>query len=1092
MRLTSEDRARIAEKSKSILERLKDGPKKVASVGPVSEKKANARLKEWRDLVARGDEALFQKRLALDGLDLDGVRPLLGGPGGGDGSPPPAWTERLNDILLSVGEYPFEKLAVRPSADCAFRDPVRPQPFEELFVPIVLMARRRLMEEAGALSALLSDEAARSLERLLLIRLTEISGRVLEVEFNTYLACLQFAGASYAEVARDADSRRHYLGFVKTLYDGGLADLFKEYAVLARRIALRIDQWIELSLEFLKRLRDDLPEIQKAFKLSDPGKVVRAEPGLSDSHGGGRAVMVLTFASGFKLVYKPKDLGLEAGYFRFVEHLNGLGLPLDFKILRVIERGGYGWVEFVAQTPVDNEEQARRYFRRAGMLLGLIYVFDGIDFHSENVIACGEHPVPIDLETFFHHRVDYPEDVKALTSAAKEIIADSVLRTHFLPQLYKTRDKFMDFTGMGGMPGQEEAVEVLKWKNLNTDAMGYKVARERPSSSAAANALRMGDGYLSPEDYADEIVGGFEGIYQFLIDNRDSFLLPGSLFSALFRHKSRFVFRDTALYAAILKKTAHPDYQREGVDLSIQLDIVSRPFVTLEEKSALWPMVADEAAALWNLDVPKFTVSGSSDAMEFENGARSPKAFVDSPLEVVGRKLRGLGERDRDWQVGLIEGSLQAREFRGTKVSIPGKPVPRDAAAIAPLGKEGLILHASMLAAEMRAKAVRSFAGEPSWIILKGIPNSDRFMLADMTFSLYDGYPGVALFLAALEKADPGSGHGEAARSCMALMLRWLKKAAPSDVEEAGIGGCCGLGSMVYSLTRLGGLLGGSELSAAAEFAASLFSRKIIDDDKSFDVLGGSAGAILGLLALYKATGNRAALDHAVYCGAHLLKKRVAGPSGFRVWKCVEDSPPLTGFSHGAAGISYALLKLYQETREPELLLAAQESHAFEAAVFDANERNWPDFRTAKDAEAKGTAPGFMSAWCHGAAGIALGRLGALGILDSEDIRRDIRTALETAKSLAFQPKDHLCCGNAGRAEIMLTAGMKMPDSKWAQEALQLTSRIVDRAKRNGGFEPSFLFDRYDPTFFQGSAGLGYHLLRLAEPERLPSILLLE
>jgi lantibiotic modifying enzyme len=203
---------------------------------------------------------------------------------------------------------------------------------------------------------------------------------------------------------------------------------------------------------------------------------------------------------------------------------------------------------------------------------------------------------------------------------------------------------------------------------------------------------------------------------------------------------------------------------------------------------------------------------------------------------------------------------------------------------------------------------------------------------------------------------------------------------------------------MVYSLTRLSQLLGDSELLAAAKFADSLFNKKNIDEDKTLDIIGGSAGAILGLLALYKATGSRDVLDNAIYCGAHLLKKRVVSRSGFRVWKCVQESPPLAGFSHGAAGIGYSLLKLYQETNEPELLLAANEAYSFESAIFDDKERNWPDFRVSKDEEFKRDGATFMSAWCHGAPRIALGRLGALDVLNSAGIQHDILTALETSK----------------------------------------------------------------------------------------------
>jgi type 2 lantibiotic biosynthesis protein LanM len=1093
MQLTRDECHAIAIKSQSILERRKyisvnDRTQYFAQ----TERKVNARLKEWRDLVAEGDENLFKKRLAYDGLDLDAARRLLGDCWDSRPTQPPAWTALLNDVLKTVAAFPRKNLEGMPSTKYAFLQPGQPRPFEELFIPIVLMARHKLLQKVGASYDFLTEDAANSIDSFLLLKLTEISSRVLELEFKTYLACLQLTGISYDEASDDKNCRKHYLGFIRSLYDGELAAVFKEYCVLARRIALRIDQWIEMSAEFLHRLHNDLPEIQQLFNLEKLGKVSDVKLGISDSHDNGRTVMILTFESGFKLVYKPKNMGLEAGYFKFVEHLNGQSIPLKFKVLKVIDRGSYGWVEFIKQTPMKTHMQVQQYFQRAGMLLALIYIFDGIDFHSENVIACGEHPVPIDMETFFHHRINYPQEIKSTISAANEIVANSVLRAHFLPQLYKISDKYMDLTGMGAMPGQEISIEALRWKNINTDAMEYNLENEKPSSQSNENAPQLGELYLSPEDYTNDIVGGFEFMYRFLANNQNSLLAQDSLFTKLFHNKARFVFRGTALYVSILKKSAHPDFQREGIDLSIQLDVVSRPFVPLDEKSALWPLIAEEENSMWNLDVPKFTVRGDCDAIEFENGTRSPKSFVNSPYEVVKDKFKRLSNADLTWQVGLIKGSMEARNFRKARIFIPEKPLLNDADTIPLLGKNDLLSYAVIVANEMRAQAAYSAAGEPSWIILKGAPNSELFMLADMKFSLYDGNPGVALFLAALEKVVPGSGFRDMGRASVALMIRWLRKVRPSEIKETGIGGFYGLGSMAYSLTRLSQLLDDPELLSAAIFASSLFSKKNIDDDSTLDVISGAAGAILGLLALYKATGNRDVLENAIYCGKHLLKNRVVSQSGFRAWKCTQGSPPLTGFSHGAAGIAYSLVKLYEETNVAELLLAAEEAYAFETAIFDDKEKNWPDLRVSKDKEFKNDGPAFMSAWCHGAPGIALGRLGTLDILDTPAIQRDIQIALETTKNREYQRQDHLCCGNAGRAEIMLTAGLKLSIPRWKHEALRLTSTVVHRAKENGAFKPTFLFDLYNPTMFQGSAGLGYHLLRLAEPDQLPSVLLLE
>ena len=75
-----------------------------------------------------------------------------------------------------------------------------------------------------------------------------------------------------------------------------------------------------------------------------------------------------------------------------------------FAFLTILDRGDYGWVEYVEHRSCASDEEIRRYYRRTGNFLCLVYALNGSDFHFENMIADGEHPVPIDLETIYHHR----------------------------------------------------------------------------------------------------------------------------------------------------------------------------------------------------------------------------------------------------------------------------------------------------------------------------------------------------------------------------------------------------------------------------------------------------------------------------------------------------------------------------------------------------------------------------------------------------------------------------------------------------------------------------------------------------------------
>jgi lantibiotic modifying enzyme len=134
-----------------------------------------------------------------------------------------------------------------------------------------------------------------------------------------------------------------------------------------------------------------------------------------------------------------------------------------------------------------------------------------------------------------------------------------------------------------------------------------------------------------------------------------------------------------------------------------------------------------------------------------------------------------------------------------------------------------------------------------------------------------------------------------------------------------------------------------------------------------------------------------------------------------------------------------------------------------------------------------------MNAWCHGAPGIGLARLSGLALLDSAGVRRDIEAAVSSVRRQGLADKDGLCCGQAGRIELLLAAARASGDKALEELALRQASAMV-RWARAGSYRLSGLqrggFS--DPSFFQGLSGIGYQLLRVAFPGRLPSVLVWE
>jgi lantibiotic modifying enzyme len=303
-----------------------------------------------------------------------------------------------------------------------------------------------------------------------------------------------------------------------------------------------------------------------------------------------------------------------------------------------------------------------------------------------------------------------------------------------------------------------------------------------------------------------------------------------------------------------------------------------------------------------------------------------------------------------------------------------------------------------------------------------------------------------------------------------------------------GIGGGSGAGSLVYALVKAGQLLG-EDLQPEALALAELVSPESIDADRRLDVVSGSAGALLGLLALHRATGRDAVLERALACGQHLLDHRVSRDGRPRAWRTVARLP-LAGFSHGAAGIAYALVRLYEASQDKRFLEAALEGIEYENSLFSRAEANWPDLRDTGPA----SGPLYLNQWCHGAAGIGLARLGCHRILGSSEILSDIEAAMALTRPDELLAIDHVCCGNMGRIEPLLIGARQLTRPEWGEGAAEIASNVVSRTWQTGSYRLSAdtSCSAFSPGFFQGIAGIGYQLLRLAHPDRLPSVLLWE
>jgi lantibiotic modifying enzyme len=254
--------------------------------------------------------------------------------------------------------------------------------------------------------------------------------------------------------------------------------------------------------------------------------------------------------------------------------------------------------------------------------------------------------------------------------------------------------------------------------------------------------------------------------------------------------------------------------------------------------------------------------------------------------------------------------------------------------------------------------------------------------------------------------------------------------------------------------------------------------------DESFDVVRGSAGTILGLLALYERDPHPRLLETASQCVQRLLNTQQPSEKDGEAWPTLNTHQQLTGYGHGASGIAYSLLRLYDVTGETQYRDSALEAVQFEQATYSDAKKHWPDYRQNSKAE-------YLDRWCHGRTGIGLSRLAMRDIIDSQIVERDVDRAVHDIQSMSPASTDHLCCGTTGRAMFALEVQQRLNEGYGL--AHELLSNMVSRKSHRGNYVVNAKAAHVStPSLFDGISGIGYGLLRVTSPDKLPCVLLFE
>lgn len=1000
-------------------------------------------LNAWRGDYPSAEE--FRARLAEWDLDEGRLGALVA-------EPPvllagrvakPSWAATTEEILARAPAGPSA-----PRAGVGWREGfgLVLAPFSEYAADRLLDRARQAGAEAVADLAAVRRDVTASIETALVT----LARRTLVLELHTARAAGRLHGDS---------PEQRFADFVRlTASRSGLRALLSAYPVLARLLAQACEQAVEAWTEVLARFTADRAALVDTLLAGkDPGRLAGVRAGAGDRHQRGRSVTVLRFEDGRRVVLKPRSVSVHRHFNDAVDWLGSHVVGLCPRTLRVLERPGYGWVEYASPAPCPDREHVARFYRRLGALLALFQTLGATDLHAENLIACADQPLPVDLETLFQPLPASP----ATDDPARLALESSVHRTALLPAPLLGDHGALDVSALGGERGAPLPDEVTGWSAPGTDEM--RLVRTTGVFQGAANRPRLGVADTDPGAHTEDFLAGFRQGYDAITVHRDELLGPDGLLARFAADDTRIVLRNTRWYVSLLDECTHPDVLRDAVDRDRLLDVVWRESAP---DPVLWPLASAELTCLWEGDVPLVGYRPAGHGLTV--GGRTTHGLVaESGLTQAERRIAAMCTADRDQQEWVIRAALATRRAGAPHPATttpppavtshaPATPCPATerrpgpVAAAAP-GTERLLAAACAVADRILSTA-QDDGRRVNWLGLEPL-DARVWALMPQGAGLPHGHCGTALFLAQLAQLTRADRYAHVARRALTAVPGLLATLAERPADLAAVGtGFAGLGGIAYALGRLAVLLDDSDVADWADTAGLLAAT--VDPGTDPGVREGDAGLLAAMLALWTDTGSARAAVTARACADRLA----ALPAG---------ALPAGGFDTGSAGVGWALLRF--------------------AAAGGGDRYATPGLAALRVAAARYGAVPFGTGWCDGPSGTAL------AIADSPEATREPALAAlldgAVAVTATASPSDHsLCHGQIGALDLLVTAAAT---ARADPGAVRARAEALPATFGRDGPRCGTPDAVSSPGLLTGLAGIGYGLLRAGFAARVPSALLL-
>ncbi|MEP1576657.1 type 2 lanthipeptide synthetase LanM [Roseibium album] len=874
------------------------------------------------------------------------------------------------------------------------------------------------------------------------------------VDTASYLLRLALLESRYSLHISQKSNALNYSTWISqfdTIEGTGWVAVAKDYPVLIRRLGRVYSNIYREIIRIVSRLTDDRRDLLRYLSISESSSICALELGLSDPHRSGQTVARVSMSDGCSVIYKPKSLAIDEEFNRFVTRQPCLGI----QAILTLDRGEYGWCEDVSDKLSRSYEYPPSI--SVGRVAALLWCLNSTDMHFENLVATHDGVRVIDLETLLSGRLSQRSG-KVEERWFDHTIGSTLL---FDPNILKSSDR----TRVGAFNFDQRPKTggaVIEFEIVDDSVQIRKL--QKPTS------LNKPHVQVCTSVWVDEAVASFRALLKNGRFRSDLLSFIRSISPSV---ELRFVARNTEFYESILERCRQPRFMRSADVLYSDLE---RLYRTLSgdryDEELLRPIVNDEITQLLDGDVPYFSFEIGETTLGLSNKSISHFFGVTAANAAV-LKLTNYHESDVEEQADLF-GSLLGDQY----ARIGGATQTTLSDAEGNSEKELSLLNCIQeLSLELVKSATLSPGTNARWPCMQSDPSGEMAFVTTTNTSFFGGYWGIILALESVSNLSIGRFTQE---NISALLDReaqlWTEKfsrlhsTGTTGIGYTGVGGLVFAWSTLHTLNPIRwGILPTMIVSEIAEVGIG------IQRDQTFDVVGGSAGLVLGC-----ATACRSNMP------AELLKKlrvtqalaveRLLTVGLDHDMRKVEEKAQLSdghfSYAHGWAGYSVALSSqnLYCVDQISETRLGLW--HELNAVGLGALKRFHDQAENMNKAQ--------TVSWCRGWAGYVRGLLAQLD-LASADIPADLAEVIKSlAKSIPSSLSFRYCCGALGIVDLMFDLGKSegfahmVPDIAHLKSAAAGAIIASSTAKQKSPLPESYFF-----SLFQGKAGLIYVGARL-------------